>query len=42
MVSRVAQSLDRAVAAFYARSLDGRYQALMLHDVGSPARPERG
>ena len=32
-VSRVAQSLDRAVAAFHARPLDGRYQALMLDGV---------
>jgi transposase-like protein len=29
-VSRVAQSLDKAVSAFHARPLDGRYQALML------------
>ena len=32
-VSRVAQSLDQAVAAFHARPLSGRYQALMLDGV---------
>jgi putative transposase len=32
-VSRVAQSLDKAVAAFHARPLDGRYRALMLDGV---------
>ena len=32
-VSRVAQSLDKAVAAFHARPLDGRYKALMLDGV---------
>jgi putative transposase len=32
-VSRVAQSLDKAVAAFHARPLNGRYKALMLDGV---------
>ena len=32
-VSRVAQSLDKAVAAFHARPLSGRYKALMLDGV---------
>ena len=32
-VSRVAQSLDKAVAAFHARPLKGRYKALMLDGV---------
>ncbi len=32
-VSRVAQSLDAAVAAFHARPLSGRYKALMLDGV---------
>ena len=32
-VSRVAQSLDAAVAAFHARPLKGRYKALMLDGV---------
>ena len=32
-VSRVAQSLDQAVAAFHARPLNGSYQALMLDGV---------
>jgi transposase-like protein len=32
-VSRVAQSLDRAVAAFHARALNGRYQVLMLDGI---------
>ena len=32
-VSRVAQSLDKAVAAFHARPLKARYQALMLDGV---------
>ena len=32
-VSRVAQTLDKAVAAFHARPLNGRYKALMLDGV---------
>jgi putative transposase len=32
-VSRVAQSLDKAVAAFHVRPLNGRYKALMLDGV---------
>ena len=32
-VSRVAQTLDKAVAAFHARPLKGRYKALMLDGV---------
>ena len=32
-VSRMAQSLDLAVAAFHARPLNGRYKALMLDGV---------
>jgi len=32
-VSRVAQSLDKAVAAFHARPIKGRYKALMLDGV---------
>jgi hypothetical protein len=36
-VSRVAQSLDKAVAAFHARPLNGRYKALVASC--SPARP---
>ena len=32
-VSRVAQSLDKAVEAFHARPLNGRYKALMLDGV---------
>lgn len=32
-VSRVAQTLDGAAAAFHARPLDGRYRALMFDGV---------